>query len=480
MFYKHIFKNFTLKQFYREKKSKCLVVGQVDKFYKNIIMQQKGKLMDILTGEKCYNLEFLLRAYNINNHVYKDNNLHEMISDKIYELEYNADTSKNKNTIYNLYRLMAEKYENDPTSSLAKELVITIIKKSYLFTKDELSKLFQLLKISEKEVKEIEDNIITGDNKYLDSLAIRDKGNIVIKLNNTKEKVTIYSKKLNKKIVLCALSEHSEHVLKAFEIVDKEKPNILIFQKRPIFNLDENKGYVGLFDKEGLMAYHREVLSNDKVFQVNNVEKLVYQNINNIKTISYIQSLMLKCYYSLNLNYDLKVIFSDLPLAYELRNVMTDILTNKSTSSFFFNIFKLDYLFEKYLWLIDDMEKKCYGCSSQRNEHPHLSPEKLIEAYVLSTSKNSKVRNISEKIINAAKFYKNEPVILAFVEEEFLYSVLEEITKSLIHLNTNTSDKESNLFNHKKLELYDQYIPTDKTEFLNKLAIANNIYPSIR
>jgi hypothetical protein len=482
MFLKNIFKNFTLKEHYREKKSKCLIVGQVDKFYKNILLQQKDKLETILSDGKNHNLEFLLRAYSINDYIYKDDNLHDLLTERIYEAEYKADTSKNKNTMYNLYRLLAERYENDPTSSVARELVITIIKKSYLFSKDELSALLKMFKLTENEAKEIEDNLVTTDNKYLNSLAFNDRDNLAIKFSKNKNKVTIYSKKLNKKIVLCALSEHTDNVLKAFEIVDKEKPNVLVFQKRPIFGLDNCDEYVSVFDKERLMAYYREVLSDGKLYQVNNVEKLVYQNVNNIRTINYVQSLMLKCYYSLNINYDLKVIFSDLPKSYELKNVMTDILPDNNTASYFFNTFKLDYLFEKYIWFVDDINKRCFGCSSQRNEDPHLSTEGIIESYTLVSKNNSKVRNISEKIVNAAKVFKDEPVILAFVEKDYLYSVVEQIAGDLINLDMASFKGENyiELFDHKKMDLYNLYTASDKKEFLNKLAIANNIYSSVR
>jgi hypothetical protein len=474
-------KNFSLKVNFREKKNKCYTVGTLDKFYKSIIEQQKSKLDNILINIENPNLEFLLRAYNINSHIYKDNDLHELISNKIHETEIQNETSKNKNTMYNLYKTIAEKYTNDPTSSLAKDLLLSIVKKSYLFTKPELNDLLEILKVTEKEAKEIEENVFTSNKKYLDRFKLRNQS-FEIAFSKSKEKVNIFAKSLNKKIVLYALEESNENVLKALDIVDKEKPNILIFQKRPVFNLLESDSYISVFDKERLMAYYKEILLKDKSFFINNVEKLVYQNVNNIKTISFVQSLMLKCYFSLNMNYDLRVIFSDVPKSQELRFIIEDVMTDKNASSLFFSNFKLNYLFEKYLWFTDDMDKRCFECSSMRHEYSHLNTEDLFEEYLLGLNNNLKVKNISEKILNAAKFFTNEPVILCFVGQSYLYAVLEQITQDLICLDNSTVILDSDykkLFDHKKTDLSDLYKKTDKKEFLNKLAITNNIYPTV-
>jgi hypothetical protein len=482
MNFKIIFKNFAIKQKYREKSNKCKVVGLLDKFYQNIILQQKEVLQQILTGDQKFsNLEFLLRAYNINTRIFKDDYLHQEISKQIYNTEYLNDRNKNKSTVYNLYKTLAEGYQHDPSSSLAKDLVRNIIQKSYLFSSEEFAELLALLNMSEEDAKEIEDYVVQQDDKYLTKLTLKNDS-VAIRLSKYKTKASIYSKQFNKKIVLVALDDLTDNVLKSFDIVNKEKPNIIIFQKRPIFNLQGSEKYIGIFDKERLIAYHKEILSNEKLFHVNTVERLVYQNRGNLKSVSYVQSLIWKCYHGLSLNYNLKVIFSDLPVSREVEHVVRNVFTDNEAVKAFFTSFKLNYLFEKYLWLTEDIDKKCPACSSEKPQFAHSTTEMLMEEYLLALEDGVRVTNIADKIVQAANTFKNEPVILSFVDKKYLYAVLERVTKELVHQSDNegsTSDYK-NLFDYEKTNMMLVYDNSNKIEFLNKLAIANNIYSNVR
>jgi hypothetical protein len=270
------YKNFSLKNHYREKKTKCNVVPQVEKFYRNLISQQKSKFISLLESHNNYNIEFLLRATNINNLIYNDTNIATLISKK---LEQNKNNIGSKTSLYYLLQALSEKHTSDPDTASAKDLVREIVKKSYLFNDDELYELLRSFGLKDKEIEELRENIEQEEYQYINKLSFK-QDKFHIKMSSKKDKFVISSKKLNKKIVIIGLDDNvTENVMKCYDYVDKEKPNIMLFQKKPVFNLNGSGKYVSHMDKDMIMAYYREVLSSDKYY-INNVEKLVeYFNI---------------------------------------------------------------------------------------------------------------------------------------------------------------------------------------------------------
>jgi hypothetical protein len=229
-----------------------------------------------LESNNNYNIEFLFRATNINNNIYNDNDIATLISKK---LEQQKDNIRSKDSLYYLLDALLQKHKSDPDTASAKDLVREIIKNSYLFNQDEIYELLGSLDMKEKDIDELRDNIEMEEDRYMSRLTLK-QDKFHIRLSTNKEKFVISSKKYNKKIVIVGLDDNvTENVMKCYEYVDKEKPNILLFQKKPVYNLNNSGKYVGILDRDRIIAYHREILSSDK-FSYNNVEKLV--NYNNI------------------------------------------------------------------------------------------------------------------------------------------------------------------------------------------------------
>ena len=76
----------------------------------------------------------------------------------------------------------------------------------------------------------------------------------------------------------------------------------------------------------------------------------VYENVDNIKTVSYVQSMILKCYFGLNYNENIKLIFTDVPVTNEIDYIMNNILKDDKDAKEFFFYSKLNLLFEKYFF----------------------------------------------------------------------------------------------------------------------------------
>jgi hypothetical protein len=265
------FKKFSIKNHYRDKRSKCNIVPHIESFFTNIITQQKDKLSLLLQSDKNWNLEFLLRAYKINNTLYKDSDMSLNLLNKI---ESHKESVRNKNSFYNVFDALLEKHLLDPNSSSAKELVREIIKKSYLLPESELIELLSSMGVSKDDIDEYRDNFINEENKYTNNLSIKDN-NFNIKLHSNRQRITITSKALKKKIILIALDDNKiENVLMAYEYVDKYKPNVILFQKKPVYGLEKNNKYTGLLDKDLIVSYYKEILNSDN-FHINNVERLV-------------------------------------------------------------------------------------------------------------------------------------------------------------------------------------------------------------
>ena len=267
----NIFKRFSLKNHYREKKTKCNIVPHIDSFFTNLIIQQKNKLSLLLDSKNNWNMEFLLRASNINNLLYKDSDISMKIMNKI---ESQKENIRNKNSFYYVIDSLLFKYQVDTNSVNAKELIREIINKSYLITENELIELLSRMNVSKQDITEHRENFLKRENEYTKKLSIKDN-NFSIRLSNTKERITITSKKFNKKIILIALNDNKmENVLKSYEYIDKYKPNVILFQKKPIYNLENNNKYTGLLEKNLLASYIKEVLHSEK-YSINNVERLV-------------------------------------------------------------------------------------------------------------------------------------------------------------------------------------------------------------
>jgi hypothetical protein len=392
-------------------------------------------------------------------------------------------------------------------------------------------------------------------------LKLRDD-NVKIYLDTGNKKVTIKSKYFKSKIKIIGIDDNKpEKILQAFNYVDKNKPNTILIHKRPVHFpknsftdyeedieleknskksskknpkklLEKNKHidgsnnyYTSLLERDGIMKYCKEILMKNPEFKINTVERIVYVEKDSFKTMSYLQSLILKSNYALNVNPQIKVILTDIPLYHEIENIIKNIFTNVSPKDFL-SFMKFSLLFERYLWLSENCGDRCPACdSTTKFDSIYMSLEELIDDYLLSLKgiEHIKIKNISDKILKSLQFgdFKGNN-ILAFVDEKYFYLVIERLVrdmdeicegkdwdtkqKTFIHgKGKNLSDGKKineinfefslgnfeNLFksilenndkqtNHPQTEVVanieDENYHKMKNEFLNKLAISLNIF----
>ena len=188
-----------------------------------------------------------------------------------------------------------------------------------------------------------------------------------------------------------------------------------------------------------------------------------------MKTISYVQSIILKSYYGLNYNDSIKIIFTDVPLYKDIDYIINKIFIDDDATKEFLLYFKTNYLFEKYLWLAEDCKMRCSNCSNLKIENAHLSPWQLLNEYMINSDDNHLVLNITNKIINAVVQFNKENVFVSFVDSEIFNQVSENLCRHL--------DKISNgIENIENFDYENQIIKLDDDEkLINKIGLAVNI-----
>lgn len=354
-------------------------------------------------------------------------------------------------------------------------------------------------------------------------LKLKDE-NLNLFLEEGKNKITLKSKHFKSNVKIYGINDNSsESVMQSLEIVDKNFPTTIIFQKRPlhytdIYNtagmdmltLDEDLNklkskkssqYISLLERSEIINYCKNFLENKKSkFKINSVERLVYEEVDTFKTISFVQSLILKIKNNLNSNPFVKIIFSDLPHFEEIEFIIETMNHNNNSNlpRDFFKFMKLNFLFEKFLWLIEVCGYRCPTCDKGlKFEMAHLKNENLIVDYYLSSLMNIehlKVKNISDKILKSIKLNDHKDnTIIAFVEENYFYPTLERVIKDINYVcegkdletieniftkKSENFEKISDEFNHNSGD-WNKLIENfkgDKKEILNKIAIGLNVY----
>lgn len=418
--------------------------------------------------------------------------------------------------------------------------------------------------------------------EHFAKLRLRDD-HVKIYLDTGNKKVTIKSKYFKSKIKILGINDNeSEKILQAFNYVDKNRPNTILIHKRPVHfekkfieedsayeeyipksektknkssnknwgvknikileedaisisqgKLIENKTdslekiencnksyYTSLLEREQIMKYCKEILAKNPDFKINSIERIVYEEKDSIKTMSYLQSLILKSNYALNFNPQIKIILTDIPLYYEIENIMKNIFY-KINPKDFFSYMKFSLLFERYLWLIENCGDRCPACDKDvKFDSIYNELSEMVDDYLIAFNgiEHIKIKNISSKIIKSLQFgdFKGNN-ILAFVEEKYFYQVIERVVKDINEIcegkdwdtiekifvgkEKNKSGEEKNklefdyplgdfekLFNNFKnnnvIEQLENPINNEnseevfklKNEFMNKLAICLNIY----
>jgi hypothetical protein len=412
-------------------------------------------------------------------------------------------------------------------------------------------------------------------------LRMRDD-HVKIYLDTGNKKVTIKSKYFKSKIKIVGLNDNqSEKILQAFNYVDKNRPNTILIHKRPVHfeknfleedneeyspvndkskkksskknwgeknlkdveeegmsmsekKLSKNKlessdnlhssnknYYTSLLGREQIMKYCKEILAKNPEFKINSVERIVYEEKDSIKTMSYLQSLILKSNYALNINPQIKIILTDIPLYYEIENLMKDIFY-KINPKDFFSYMKFSLLFERYLWLTENCGDRCPACDKDvKFDSIYYELNELVDDYLLAFKgiEHIKIKNISSKILKSIQFgdFKGNN-ILAFVEEKYFYQVIERLVKDINEIcegkdwdtiekifvqgdkSISKQQEENNfefdyplgdfekLFNYFKNKTVQEQVENQlnnenseeifklKNEYMNKLAICLNIY----
>jgi hypothetical protein len=520
---KVISRNYALKAQTGKLSRKCTTIKFTKEFYENLIKLQEQNIIKLFRKKDLHiNPEFCINTFKINT-ILKNQDIDLFIFNKLTD-NLTVRGVKSDSDFLKLFSTFFENIKSNPDHPITKELLKVLERNKFFFDNEERKKIEKMLKNDNKEKEEVE----VESNKKLKIEDIQDtpekNGNdfvqqfvkIKLKDDSTKlyldtgnKKATFKSKHFLSKIKIIGLDDNkSEKILNAFNYVDKNRPNTLILQKRPILfqqstlygvdDMDElmDSHYKSLLEREDIINYCKNYLTKKPQFKINNVERLVYEQVDSNKTISYMQSLILKSNYSLNLNPQIKVVLADVPLFKEIEFIYQNIF-NKIDPKDLFVFMKLSFLFEKYLWLIENCQNECPSCNKDiRFEFAHLSLEVLIDDYLLSIFgiEHLRVKNIADKIIQSVKFgdFKGNNIV-AFIEEKYFYYVIERLVKdfSLISEGKNFEEAEK-LFtelneNYKKdfnfkIGNFDNLIVKDesgiknKNEFLNKFAIVLNIF----
>lgn len=490
---------------------KCTTIKFTKEFYENLISLQEQNILKLFNKKNLHiNPEFCINTFKINN-ILKNKDIELLLSDKL------ADTLtirgvKSDSDFLKLFSTFYDNIKSNPDHPITKELLKVLERNKFLFDNEERKNIEKMLKNEEKEDKhmQISDTPEKNGNEFIQHFAkIKLKDDITkLYLDTGNKKATFKSKHFLSKIKVIGLDDNkSEKILHAFNYVDKNRPNTLILQKRPIhfepttlYGIDEVDEsiphYKSLLEREDIMTYCKDYLKKKPQFKVNEVERLVYEEVDSNKTISYMQSLIMKSNFSLNNNPQIKIVLADIPLFKEIEFIYKNIF-NKIDPRDLFMYMKMCFLFEKYLWLIENCQNECPSCNKDiKFEFAHLGLDVLLDDYILSLFgiEHIRVKNIADKIIQSVKFgdFKGNNIV-AFIEEKYFYYVIERLVKDFNMLAEGKpfdevekvfTSQDKNYKNNFNFETgnFDNFIVKDesgiknKNEFLNKFAIILNIF----
>ena len=148
--------------------------------------------------------------------------------------------------------------------------------------------------------------------------------------------------------------------------------------------------------------------------------------------------MFLKAYEYSKINPRLNFLFIDLPIHKEIEYFYNFFFhdsknkpIDKNNINYLLSYLQLNKLYEQFFWLLKDLNGQCPVCDPNLNlEKAYESLEKIMENYLVNLNDNIKIRNLSDKIINAMDQFDEEK-ILVFVKENSFLSVVNELLKDL-------------------------------------------------
>ena len=271
------------------KKKECDIIPHVEKFYNNIIKQNSNNLKHVLASSHTKkSMNFLLKLFQVNEKIIKDDSIREDTVRLIYEIENKLDDN---DAYVEVLKVFTPLFEQFPTNDLLKDLMVSFKKKNYLFSLYDSQKIITSLdkikkknpNIDMKEYSEVKENLLDENpdtNKYskehLKDIGIDKLKNIDVSINHRNNKVSFTSRHFLPKIRLIGIDDYSyASVFNSLRYLEKETPNIVIFEKRPIFDLVINEKHIGMLDAPLLKEFYSEVLKDKTKFIISDVERIV-------------------------------------------------------------------------------------------------------------------------------------------------------------------------------------------------------------
>ena len=323
----------------------CNIIPKLENFFLLLIQDNKDYFIRLLSNSKFpYNPQFIINAYKINQNVYNDQKIEDLLDKIILNDENNINILSNvykKDHIYQMCELFSKKYLESNTNPIGKKMMEILKTKSYLMEKNELLAIIDIFNQSSIEKNSIYNNPSPKDNneailyKYANMENINDpvfkelkkrqeneesrkmeilkKENIKTDLTNeektkihldranikinkeklsfsinlNKNKASIRSKFFKPKVYIYAMDDDAiSNILPVFEIVDKIESNVILFQERPVCNLNQENVHVGYFNRQRIKAYYNEILACEK-------EKYHFNKINKIVKINFFYKIFL-------------------------------------------------------------------------------------------------------------------------------------------------------------------------------------------
>jgi len=105
---------------------------------------------------------------------------------------------------------------------------------------------------------------------------------------------------------------------------------------------------------------------------------------------------------------------------------------NKVLTKEVLGFLQLNKLYEKFFWLTQELNGECPVCNPEMKiEKAFNNLENLMENYIINLQDNIKVRNFSDKIINAMNFFSDEDKILVLVNESSFLNIVNQVLRDL-------------------------------------------------
>lgn len=285
-----LIKSFALKLDKSKKYTECDIIPHVEKFFINILKENSKNFKHILTQRHVNkSMDFLLKMFQINEKIIKDDTIRNDTIQLIYQIENDLD---DKDTFIQVMDIFTPLFCDFPSNDLLKDLMASFKKKNYLFNdddKDVIIRYFQKIKRKNAQFSLEEYDLVKNklyeenpDPNQGSKLHLKERGmdkfkNIEVSISHKRNKVTIRSNKFFPKIRLIGLDDYSyTSVYDSLRYLEAETPNIIVFQKRPAFDLGLHDKHIAMLDSSLLKEFKNEVLNDKSRFIVSDVEKLVF------------------------------------------------------------------------------------------------------------------------------------------------------------------------------------------------------------